>query len=646
MPRRLRRSTREIWRHTWRSAHHRLDRVLTRGGTRGVFLVFVLVVVVWVVLTAVVRNLLAGSESWPNSAWEALRHLIDVSSVDDDDVSLRAWDIVQACLGLGFVAIFTALVITRFQDLLAEARAGRTRLAMDVDLLVVGWSDQVPAYLRELNAGPAALMTRRYRVGILVDSSATMPLDEVREVIGREAATEEMEIELRVGVPWDLDTLRRVRAEAAPRILITAAPTGQADSRTLLIIFGLLRCGFDFQRQRCVAEMYTADGERMAREVTAEGVVVVNPSNILALLVTQAVRAQGMSQVVDQLISYKGCEIYFHAVPEALEGVSFVDAIRRAENCSPIGVCSGGDCVVRPPMEWRLAAGDELVFIAQDERTPSFAAENERSGLIAEEPAVTRDDVRVLVAGWSEIAEVSMRELRGFLGKHATVDVLICGALVEERHSSERAQPWLSDVKYRRTVTDYHQELAERAASGAYDVVAILPYRGGCSPAQSDAYTMMAMTVVRRVVLDNDLDTRIVGELRSSAHSQLAELAAPDDLIVSEALSASLAVQLVDRPQTRAILADLLDYRGSVFYVRPLSGYDASPGVTYADLVDDVVRRGEVPIGLRIAGQVELDPDRSRLLTGDVTGVVVVARGTEDAGVQTDLSAVAERWKE
>jgi hypothetical protein len=595
-----------------------------------------------------VRFLLTDEDTWRMAQWESLRHVIDVSAVDaDTGLALRVWDVVQAIVSLGFVAIFTALVLTRFLDMLADARSGRTRLSMDADVLVIGWSDRVLTYLREIQLGPGDLLPRRYRVALLVEPTDSWTVQDIREAINEEAAADDIEIEIRVGASSDLSALARVRAAQTPRILITSEPSDRSDSHTVLTVFALLRLGFDFRQQRCVAEMFTRDGEQMALAATGGALTVVNPTTILSLLVAQAVRSQGMSQVVDQLISYRGCEVYFAPVPDELVGRRFDDVVRCADNGSPIGLLADGNAVVRPPMDQLVGTRDQLIFIAQNARTPSFGriVPPGDGGELAV-PVVTWDSSRILILGWSDVAAISVRHLGGFLGQDSSIEIMVCTPLARGVSVALNSKdPRLAEVERYATVSGYHRAIEERLTANRYDVVAVVPYREGHTPAESDAYTMMAMAVVRKVVEALGHDTKIVGELRASAHQTLAEVAAPDDLIVSEALAAAFAVQLMDRPQTQQVLADLLDYRGSAFYVRPLSTFDVCPEDTYGTVVDEAVARGEIAIGLRIGGLIELNPNRGAPL-GAASGLVVIARGTVDGGVQADLSSVVERWTE
>jgi hypothetical protein len=565
---------------------------------------------------------------------------------DDSKLALRWWDGAAGVVCLIFVAIFTALVITRFQDALSRARAGRTRLFMDADLLIIGWSAQIPAYLRELRQGPAALMSRRYRVAVLADSVGEQLLEGMNDLLARERALKDIDIEVRSGTVYEPASLARVRASETPRVVVTSDAAIRNDSYVMLVLFGLQRAGFDWDRQSCVTEIFSADGARMAAQITGGHVTTVNPEQILSLLVTQAVRAQGMSQVVDQLISYKGCELYFADVSPDAAGMAFGEAVCRADNVSPIGIIGANGVQVRPAMSHRLERGERLIVVAKKGCTPSFGRELTQDWRAPTVAAVsTRDYAHVLLLGWSRIAAMSVRHLHGFLDERSHVDVLVCEALSSpvELDAARRGSRDHTSVTVATTVPEYHAAIGDRIRCGGYDVVAVLPYRDLFSVEESDAYTMTAMAVARQAIADVPTAPRILGELRSSAHQELAELAQPDDLIVSEALAASLALQLLDRPEVQPVLADLLDYRGSAFYIRDLSVLGLAAGSNYGDVVDATVASNEIPIGLRVGGVVELDVSRTYAISDEVSGVVVVARGTEDVGVEADFGSITAR---
>jgi hypothetical protein len=117
--------------------------------------------------------------------------------------------------------------------------------------------------------------------------------------------------------------------------------------------------------------------------------------------------------------------------------------------------------------------------------------------------------------------------------------------------------------------------------------------------------------------------------MRDDRDRALAQLTRADDFVVSEQLVSLLMTQISENRHLESVFTDLFDPDGAEIYVRPSSYYvRATPGQTFATVVESARRRGEVAIGYQRQRQGEAD---ARNLSG-----VVVNPG------KSDLLAFAE----
>ena len=85
---------------------------------------------------------------------------------------------------------------------------------------------------------------------------------------------------------------------------------------------------------------------------------------------------------------------------------------------------------------------------------------------------------------------------------------------------------------------------------------------------------------------------------------ELAEVTRADDFVVSNKLVSLMLAQASENEYLSAIFDDLLDEKGSEFYMRPVADYVATDRpVTFYTIAEAARRRGEVAIGYRRSGK-------------------------------------------
>ena len=157
------------------------------------------------------------------------------------------------------------------------------------------------------------------------------------------------------------------------------------------------------------------DPENGAAVRRSGDVEVVEPAQLVTRVILQAARQPGLSLVYDQLLSFAGAELYFHADP-SLVGNTYAEAAMRMPRAAVVGIAPGdGSTPVLVPESARiLGPGDELVVVAEDD--------SDIVGALDTPLAVSLDGLRpapdlksrvesYLVLGWHEWAPVLLREL-------------------------------------------------------------------------------------------------------------------------------------------------------------------------------------------------------------------------------------------
>jgi hypothetical protein len=114
----------------------------------------------------------------------------------------------------------------------------------------------------------------------------------------------------------------------------------------------------------------------------------------------------------------------------------------------------------------------------------------------------------------------------------------------------------------------------------------------------------------------------------------LAEATRVDDFIVSEHLISLMMAQLSENAELFDIFTEMFDPHGAEIYLKPASDYVA-PGtpVNFYTVVEAARRRGETPLGYRIAAQardaasshgVHTNPKKSAMVTFALEDKIIV----------------------
>ncbi len=118
-----------------------------------------------------------------------------------------------------------------------------------------------------------------------------------------------------------------------------------------------------------VTEIRDARNVEVARLASRGEARLVLGGQLIGRIAAQTCRQPGLSIVYMELLDFGGDEIYFFEDP-ALVGRAFGDAINEFRMSSLIGIAPVGEQPrLNPSMDHLIAAGDRLIFVAEDDDT-------------------------------------------------------------------------------------------------------------------------------------------------------------------------------------------------------------------------------------------------------------------------------------
>ncbi|MDZ4812984.1 MAG: potassium transporter TrkA [Pseudomonadota bacterium] len=629
--------------HSWR--HHlryRLENTLAKGAIAIIgWLALISMAIVGIATLALVLLHVASDPADPattygliEGGWQSLMHTMDAGTLaGDQGWGLRLLMLAVTIGGIFIVSMLIGTITSGLDAQLGELRKGRSRVIEKQHTLILGWSSKVYSIIGELIV--ANENQKKPRIVILADRDKVEMEDDIRAKFPRTGKTV---VICRRGDPLDLDDLAVVDPHSA-RSIIVLAPEGE--NPDIHVIKSVMAVTNNPDRKQepyhIVAEIRDARNLEAAHLVGGDEAIFVQGEDLIARVTAQTCRQSGLSVVYTELLDFDGAEIYFKEEP-GLVGRSYREALGAYENSAIMGLMrADGEVLINPPMATRVAVGDQIIAISEDDDTivlaqGAAAAPNLRA--IVQGAKSDPKPERTLLLGWNEKAEAIVQELDKYVAPGSEVLVLC------QREGARDALIALSKKLSRQKVRFADGAITDRRTLDAirvqdFDHIILLSYTQ--LPVQeADAQTLIALLHLRNIAQACKKDFSIVSEMMDIKNRALAQVAQADDFIVSDKLASLMLSQLSENKKLDQVFRQLFSAEGSEIYIRPMSHYVRSgTEVDFHTVIESAAVRGETALGYRLVAHandsakgygVKVNPRKSdRILFGADDQIIVLA---------------------
>jgi ion channel POLLUX/CASTOR len=550
------------------------------------------------VLLGIVPGGMDSPPDFVESMWLSLMRTLDSGTMGGDEG--RGFRVTMLLVTLGGIFIVSALIgvlNSGLESKLDELRKGRSFVIEKDHTLILGWSPKIFTVISELAL--ANENRRKPRIVILADKDKIEMEDEIRDEVGPTGNTK---IICRRGSPLALNDLEIVNPHHARSIVVLAPESDEPDSEVIKTILAITN-NPDRRPEpyHIVAEIADPKNVEVARMVGKDEAELVVTGDLIPRIIVQTSRQSGLSVVYTELLDFGGDEIYFQEEPK-LVGKTFGEALLAYEDSTIMGLRrQDGTMQLNPPMDTRLAAGDRVIAISEDDDTVRVSEQapeiDERA--IHGAPAAESRPERTLLLGWNEQGAAIVHELDRYVAAGSELTLVAdvrgiagiveeeCGDLVHQKITCREA-----DTKDRRILDSLGVE--------AFDQVILLCYSDQLDVQEADARTLITLLHLRDMAEKGDHDFRIVSEMLDARNRELAEVTQADDFIVSNKLTSLMLSQVSENKELNAVFADVFDPDGSEIYLKPAGNYvELGVEVSFYTVVEAARRRGEVAIGYR-----------------------------------------------
>ena len=582
---------------------YRFDNFMARGTpalVSGLALVTLVFIVLMGLLVSVSGIAPEGGDrlNLPEALWGVLMRSLDSGAVGGD----TGWVFRLTMLFVTFGGIFVVstligLLSSGIDAKLEDLRKGRSRVIETNHIVILGWSLQIFTLISELalaNANQAdtciVILSEEDKVEMetaLYDALSKLP---------------RIRLVCRTGSPSSMADLGLVSIQTARSIIILNPSQDQADTqlvKTLLAITNIPRS--HPQPYHIVAQVQSSKTLDVIRLVGKEEVEVLLINDLISRIVVQTCRQSGLSVVYLDLLNFSGDEIYFRDEP-ALQGKTYGQALLAYNNSAVIGIQHPDKTIqLNPPSDTLLETGGQLILISQDDDTTWLANHQEppidkQAMQVAKQaPAVAE---HTLILGWNDRVCSIIQQLDHYVMAGSTVTVVAEFPEAEVYLSDQALNLQHQAVRYQQGEST-NRDLLESLNLLQYNHVVVL-----CNPAldpdQADAQTLVTLLHLRDISDRHHHSFQVVTEILDVRNQALAQVARPDDFVISEQIISLMMAQVAEQKSINTVLTDLFNPEGSEIYLKPVESYVAvGYPVNFYTVVEAARHRGESAIGYR-----------------------------------------------
>lgn len=551
--------------------------------------------------------------------WTSLMCAIDggtIAGMPTDNVPYLVFMGVATLCGLFITSILIGIITAGVEDKLGELRKGTSAVQEDGHTVIIGFDNNVYDILREL------IEANSNKKNACIVILGEEPKEEMEEAVGSHISeTSNTRIICRSGKLFEAYALERCSVETAKSVIINV----HDDAQTIKVLLALSAYVKDkellFPQMKYVATL--EDNQYLeAANIAGEGrAEIIYAKDAIARIISNTCRQHGLSQVLMELFSFDGNELYFENVSE-LVGKTFKDAVLSLSNAIVVGISVDGEVVLNPSMDTVIEADTQLVLIEADDgayklnanatidetlicNKASIYAEASHSLVILgtndKLPTILSEYDKYVVPG-TEVVIVDNDFDESTLDSYDNLEIKVCTETVSRDVLCNLLN---SDTNNILLMNDDSQDSEE-----------------------SDSQTLLRLILLRDIADKADRSFAITTEMRNVDNQRLASQAKVDDFVIGSNFASLLMAQISENAYMAPLITELLDESGSELYMKPVTEYVAiGVEVDSYTLTESAARKGEVFVGYRCAGKdVVVNPMKTDKVTfGENDQIVVIS---------------------
>ncbi len=594
-------------------AKYRFDQFLSKGTVSLVLSLFLLMFVI-VLVIGIVIFVFSPEADFGQLIWISFMQTLDPGNLSGETGNLLYMIMMTLAtiVGIFITSLFISFILNGFQTRLENLRRGKSKVIETGHSLILGWSENIYTIIDELIE--ANLSLHRPVIVILSDMDSVLMNELIRDHIQSMGNTR---IICRTGSIFKQKDLDMCNINKARSVIIN-----EDDLNTIKSLLVVVNTDFyDQGNAHISALMYDPLNIDVAKNIGKDRLEVICLGDAITRIIAQTCLQPGLSCVYNELLEFKGDEIYFYSHPDTI-GKSFKEIVLSFERSVPIGIVRNQKTLVNPDKDTIIETGDQLILITEDEDTAVYRPDGWK---VDDEAIVTKNhrssvkQHQIFVIGFNRKTVAVIQEFDLYLAKGSKIQVLVnTDAYFSEIRTLDEK---LGNIELEMFSGEtYKRDVLEKYINASCESIIIFANEDVANEDQ-DSQTLMTLLHLRD--MEEKLDTRfdIIAEISDVTNSEIVDLAKVDDFIISELIANKMLVQVSENRQLKAIFDHLLSDEGSEIYLKPMTDYvKATIPVNFYTLSQAALSRQEIAIGYKRynedgKAEIDLNPNKQAILS-------------------------------
>lgn len=523
---------------------------------------------------------------------------------------LKISTVLSGMVGIILLSMLIGFITTALVQKMEELRKGRSTVIESEHTLILGWNPQrVIEIIREL------VMANESEDDPAVVILATEEKEDMDDFLKLALPdTQNTRIITRSGSTSNVSNLSMVGAEYCRSAIVLASASEEenddekalSDAQTIKTILALSSARPAENELNIVGELYNLDHHRIVQASSPHPITVVDSNDILAKLMVQTSRSVGLSVAYGEILSFDGCEMYFHNAD--WNKITFGESLYRFPDGVPMGIRSkDGELAINPSDGRVLEDGDDILILADDDSTIHFqsSAVAKARDLALKGGRLVQSLENELIIGYNKKVPGIVEQYADYVLDGSSIDIVLQNpeAKIQEEVASLQAR--YPELKINLLQLDVLNIEALRTTQPSTRNNILILSAGDDNPDKADARTILILLLLREIFsecTDKQIETRLITEVMDSANQSLISNVGVRDFIISNRFISMLLAQISEEADIKLVYDDLFEEDGDEIYLKPISLYfEETPAkVTFADCIAISRKRNEVCLGIKI----------------------------------------------
>ena len=582
----------------WQRFRYWFDNLMSKG-TLSLLLLLAVITTVVVVIGGILSILLGGPDgsgvdSPGYSIWFTLMHTIStgVLTKEEGTFAYLAVMAVVTLVGMFITSFLIGTISNGIKDKVTDLQRGKSRVIEEGHTIVIGFSENITNIIEEL------VIANENQHDAVVVVMAERDKVEMEEIIAdRIPDTGNLRVVCRSGRPDSLMDLKVCSLETCKSIIVNL----DDDFMTVKTILACNSLLDEYGNNDAYITATVRDREVLQPAKIAGGdrVEILNFQKTIARLMVQSGRHPGMSEILSELLSFKGDEIYVEENP-SLEGLTLRELNLRLPDSTAIGIVRDNKPMLNYDIDSAFQPGDQLIWIADDDdplQLQEHTATIDESAFSHEQDA-GEEPHTLLVLGCTNMLRQILLEEDDYSSPGSKV--IIAAEPGRLDRDSLPAQNELTNIEldirecgiFKRSVLE--KLVAEKPSS------ILLMSDSDLEEEVADARTLMLQLHLTDIAEEIGADIPLTIEMNSARNQRLSQMMRATDFVVSSSITAKMMVQISEHRHKKEILNDLISDEGSTIYMKPVTRYvKIDKPINFYTLGASAARYGEVAIGYK-----------------------------------------------